>query len=287
MRILVGVDGSDQGLLGAEWVAQLPLTPSDEVTVAAIAQRPILQMPWGYMATETSVEMQEAVWAEALRRARQAADEGAAALQTLPCPVETAVEEGHPLDALTKLADKSQADLLVVGPHGRGRLDSILLGSISQGLLHAMPTSVLVAREPADAPTRVLLATDGSPASLAATEYIARFPLPADAHIDVVLIADDVGEAEAPNEQTWAGRMLEATIETLTAGGKTAAPVIRHGDAKRRILAAADELDSDMIVTGARGLGGFKGMILGSVSQAISKAAPCSVLVVAHGSSGD
>ena len=58
--------------------------------------------------------------------------------------------------------------------------------------------------------------------------------------------------------------------------------MIRDGDPKREILDAAREIGADLIVTGARGMGGFRGLVLGSVSRAISKAASCSTLVVAH-----
>ena len=288
MRIMVGVDGSPQALVGARWVARLPLSKSDEIDVIAVAQRPVIHAGWGYLVTSASVELATAAWDQVQRDASRAADEAGAALQVLPATVRTVVREGHPLDVLGRLAEDSDIDLLVVGPHGRGRLESILLGSISQGLLGAMPTSVLVAREPAAAPVRVLLATDGSPSSRAAAEYLARFPLSAEARIEVVTVIDhDRVEATKEKEQAWAQEVTDTTIEILAAGGKEASPRISRGDVKRQLLIAADELESDLVVTGARGLGGFAGMILGSVSRAVSKAAPCPVLVVAHRPPGE
>ena len=62
-------------------------------------------------------------------------------------------------------------------------------------------------------------------------------------------------------------------------------PLIRDGDPKREILDAARELDADLIVTGARGAG-VQEPVLGSVSRGVSKAAPCSTLVVAQRRSG-
>jgi nucleotide-binding universal stress UspA family protein len=157
-----------------------------------------------------------------------------------------------------------------------------------------MATSVVVAREPVRSPGRVLLATDGSPHSLAAAHFLARFPLPAEARIDVLVAIEsrragytDHRAADLRDlvtfERRRAAEIIGDTVEALEAGGRTGTPVIQHGDPKREILAAARELESDLIVTGARGIGGFRGLMLGSVSRAISKAAPCSTLVVAHG----
>ncbi len=100
-------------------------------------------------------------------------------------------------------------------------------------------------------------------------------------------VTDHGGAVEASEELAWAEKVLEVTIEILATGGKDASPTIRRGAVKQQILSAADELDSDLIVTGARGLGGFSGMILGSISRALSKAAHCPVLVVAHQSPRD
>ena len=61
VRIMVGVDGSKQAFVGAAWVARLPLTQTDEVTVAAVAQRPVLYSTWGYVVTPESDKLREAV----------------------------------------------------------------------------------------------------------------------------------------------------------------------------------------------------------------------------------
>ena len=280
MRILIGVDGSRQALAGARWVAGLPLTVGDEVIVAAIAQQPVLVGNWGYILTPAASAALEAAWEDARQAARLTADTGAEALGSPGCLIRTVVRDGHPVDGLTRIAQETAAGLIVVGPHGRGWLDKILLGSVSQGLLHRMPAAVLVAREPVSRPVRVLLTTDGSTPSLAAGGYLARFPLPTDARVEVLAVHGDTTGLQAPKERAWASDAIDVTIEALATGGRDATPVIRHGDPKREILAASRELGADLLVTGSRGLGGFAGLVLGSVSRALAKAAPCSVLVV-------
>jgi nucleotide-binding universal stress UspA family protein len=282
VRIVVGVDGSRQAFAGARWVAQLPLGPEDEVVIAAVVQQPVLVGAWGYIHTAANTARQERAWSEERLRLRRAAGSAAGELDRLACPVRTEVRDGHPVAALCAIASEVSADLVVVGPHGRGRLESILLGSVSQSLLHAMPTSVLIAREPVRAPARVLLATDGSLYGDAATRFLAGFLLPADPHIDVVVATGGRIGTDRSEEVARARQVADDAIASLFARGRAAFPMVRIGDAENEILAAACELGSDLLVTGARGLGGFSALVLGSVSRGLSKTAPCSVLVVRH-----
>ncbi|MET7332295.1 universal stress protein [Nonomuraea sp. NPDC005650] len=54
------------------------------------------------------------------------------------------VQSAHPVNALTDASER--ADLLVVGSHGRGALGSMLLGSVSRGVLHHAHCPVAVVR---------------------------------------------------------------------------------------------------------------------------------------------
>ncbi len=293
MKIIVAVDGSAQAALAVAWTAQLPLTDADEIVVASVAERPALLGAWGYAYHDGYETVPDEAMASSRDEARHAAEAAAEVLSSGACPVSVLVREGHPIQELLAVIVETGADLVVVGPHGHGQLEAILLGSVSQALLHDMTASVLVAREPIGAPRRVLLATDGSPHSLAAARFVAQFPLAAEARIDVLVAidrrpathADDevVGPDEfAAVQQRGVEEIIQDTVGVLEAGGRTGTPVVRHGNPKREILAAARELQSDLVVTGARGVGGFRGLLLGSVSRAVSKAAPCSTLVVSQ-----
>ncbi len=293
MKLIVALDGSPQASLGPRWVASMPLSAADQVLVTSIVEAPVLLGAWGYVRTPAMAEFYADAWEESKLEARRVVEAGAAVCAESGGAVRTTVREGHPVSELTALVEEVGADLLVVGPHGRGRLESILLGSVSQSLLHAMPTSILVAREPTTAPQRVLLAFDGSPHSLAAVRFVARFPLPPGVRIDVLAVVDGLHSQYAEHgaadlrdlvalDRRGAAEVIAQAVEVLEAAGKTARSAIRHGDPKREILAAAHERESDLIVMGARGVGGFRAMILGSVSRAVSKAALCSTLVVDH-----
>ncbi len=63
----------------------------------------------------------------------------------------TEVIRGHADQAIIDFATEWKADLIVVGSHGRGFWGR-LLGSVSDGVVHHAPCSVLVVRKPADHP---------------------------------------------------------------------------------------------------------------------------------------
>lgn len=292
MHMGIAVDGSSQAVAGVELVASLPLTGRDHVTVISVAE-PVMLLTAAQFGHVPSVAGFLGELVEVTRdRADQIVQQATERLIGLACPVTATVLSGHPIETLERSAVEAGLDLLVVGPHGRGRLGSIL-GSVSQALLHSMPTSILVARPPTRTPKRVLLAVDGSPFSLDAARFLASFPLPAEADVRVVVCVtswtEEYDSIQAGNfiellaaERAHAAEIAQRAIDILAEHGRRATPMIRDGDPKREILDAAREIDADLIVTGARGTGGFRGLVLGSVSRGISKAASCSTLVVAH-----
>lgn len=71
-------------------------------------------------------------------------------------PVEAAVREGAPGDEIAAEARSWGADLLVVGTHGRGWGERLLLGSVAEAALRDAPCSVLAI------PPRALVDADGA-----------------------------------------------------------------------------------------------------------------------------
>jgi nucleotide-binding universal stress UspA family protein len=80
-------------------------------------------------------------------------------------------------------------------------------------------------------------------------------------------------------EDAARGRLKEA-VKAVTAGASDVPiePMLVNDLPARALLGAA--AGADLLVVGARGLGGIRGVLLGSVSQQVAQHAPCPVVIV-------
>jgi nucleotide-binding universal stress UspA family protein len=129
---------------------------------------------------------------------------------------------------------------------------------------------------------KILVATDGSKSAERAVAAAARMPWPEGSEVKVITVVDPlegmpetIAARRARDEQVAAD--ARARIEKA---GRKVSSVVALGSPARTILAAASEWGAGVIVVGARGLGAVRGLLLGSVSSAVARAAASSVLVV-------
>jgi nucleotide-binding universal stress UspA family protein len=140
----------------------------------------------------------------------------------------------------------------------------------------------------------VLIATDGSPASIEAARRAGELLKSAD---QITLLSvltevpgDDAGGFEGSvyspgeQEQLWKQEMAEAGEELeRTAAALSTAKVdkrIEVGDVGGTVCRVAADLHVDVIVVGSHGHGAIARILLGSVSEQVVRHAPCPVLVV-------
>jgi nucleotide-binding universal stress UspA family protein len=178
------------------------------------------------------------------------------------------------------------AGMLVVGSRGLGGLAGLLLGSVSLQVAAYAPVPVTVVRGgwrqvPGHPPRPVVVGTDGSPASWAVLDFAAEEAVLRDVPLVAVCALSDTAGV------LGAARSMEA--EFIAAIGKLRAdhpeaPVqqrVEQGAPRSALLAAAAQ--AQLLVVGARGRGGLREMMLGSVSLAVLHHAPCPVTVVRSG----
>lgn len=138
---------------------------------------------------------------------------------------------------------------------------------------------------------RVLVATDGSADARAAVAWVAALPLAAGVRARALSVATlPRGPLDVPPVREYhdslraeAHRAAEAARATLAARWPDAEAHVAEGDAREAIVRAAAEWPADLVVVGARGLGAFARLVLGSVSEHVVRHAPCAVLIVRDG----
>lgn len=276
-RILVALDGSDSARVALECVACLPLTAADLVVLLSIAEvDPAAARSLRRRQGEDLDVLLRDTWAAERASARRTVDAAALALGPWETPVRQVVRGGPPVEAIARLTEELRADLLAVGPRGRGLLTALVLGSVTHALLGRVACPVLVGRRPVGAPERVLLAVDGSSHGREAMRRLATYPLAAEAHITVATVAPR-GSSSAG--QTHARAVAEDAAATLLAAGLAAEATSLAGDPGEELVRLAGTIRADLVAVGSRGRSVAQGILLGSVSRHVVGRATCSVLV--------
>jgi nucleotide-binding universal stress UspA family protein len=202
-----------------------------------------------------------------------------------------------PGPALIDRADKVDADLIVVGSHGKSALSTLFMGSVSQMVLHESGRSVRIARGLKDAygPPKLIVGVDGSKDSDAALEALSARRWPEGTLVKAMCAIDIkmslIVSSPLPQVAVWTDpydkdhhaamrRIVEAGAERLRAGGLTPKAMVIDGSPTAVLVEEARNWGADCIFLGAKGLGAFDRFLMGSVSSAVAARAPCSVEVI-------
>ena len=146
--IVVGVDGSDASHEALRWAAEearlrdarlVAVHVWSFVPAAPIGDPGMLAMPAGDLAGQLSAESDAATSA-----LESAVTDALGADHTVE--IDRKVVEGDAGEAL--VAEATDADLIVVGSHGRTGLKAALLGSVSRHVVDHSPCPVVVVKSP-------------------------------------------------------------------------------------------------------------------------------------------
>lgn len=281
--IVIGVDGSDGAASALRWAARESQLRGWPVTAV---------MAWGFLEQhQIDTHQFDPSYGEA-----QASEDLDTILRTvLGDETATTVERRVTLDlATTALLEASEeADLLVVGARGLGGFRGLLLGSVSQACLHRAKCPVAVIRgdigvEPTEY-GRIVVGVDGSTGAQAALDWALDEARARTSQIAVVhgwnAVYGGAGYPyamaldPAPLEQAARG-VIAAALERADTSGLAHEPeqLAVIGGSAAALLETTE--GADLVVVGTRGMGAFRGMLLGSVSHQVAQHAQCPVVVV-------
>ena len=290
-RIVVGVDGSDGSKAALAWAVGQARKRGDAKVVAVSSWSPTgpASNPWtaGYVDPNdlTDAKRQLAALVASVRGDAHDID------------VEERVIRGS---AVGNLMDEGRyADLIVVGSRGLGGFKGLLLGSVSHQLVSYAWCPVVVVPKSDSRSTsgshdehRIVVGVDGSRNSVAALEWAARWAHATGAQVRAVY-AWQYPPMAVPPAHVGATRPVDVPREEaqhelakFIAACEMPPDVqveahIRQGAASWVLLDEA--AGAGLVVVGARGHGGFVGLLLGSVSSAITRHSPRPVAVIPCG----
>jgi nucleotide-binding universal stress UspA family protein len=202
------------------------------------------------------------------------------------------VEKGSPADTLGALAERGEADLVVLGSTHHAALGSVAPGSVAEHLLQGARCRLVIApkgyaeEDHSDDRLRVVaVGYDGMAESQAALDEattLARKFGGSMRVIGVMTPTPPMGAAAAARTGAEAGPDFQTRLHRAVAEldpELRALPVIEKGDPVEKLLEAA-EMGVDLLVLGSRGFGPVMRLLIGSVSSRVIRGAACPVLVV-------
>lgn len=293
-HLLVAADGSDAAANAGRFAGDLAFRFDGSVrAVAVVPSRPAVAAAWVganmYAPIDTGDD-------RAFGQAKLVSETTALLAEKQGCRmVEAVIEVGDPAHELATVAERWNADAIVMGRRGTGNLSGLFLGSVSTRVSQLSERTVITVRGGLDLGVeRVLVAVDGSDHARRAAEAASVLAQAYDADVDILHVVStarvapfglDVGPgigfdrvADTLRER---GEQVLAEAEGIVAerGPATTASMVA-GDPATGIVEYAERIGSDVICIGRRGLGNVSGLLLGSVSHSVAHGAQQTVVTV-------
>ncbi|HEX5597594.1 MAG TPA: universal stress protein [Micromonosporaceae bacterium] len=281
--VVVGVDGSEESRAAVRLAVQEAAWRHRPLRVVHAFVWPLLRVP---LEPPTDGPPESGLRQQADRILADAIEEAKAAQPGVAVTGEVVTGQA----AVVLLGEARNAAMVVIGSRGLGGFAGLLLGSIAVQIVEHAPCPVLVARGDERPSGPVVVGVDGSAKSEPAIGFAMEeaawrgvklvavhswtHPVslgPGDMQplvFDLNALEEDENRVLAESLAGWRERYPDVPVETRTVRGRAARALLNEAS------------DAQLIVVGARGRGGFAGLLLGSVSQAVLHHAPCPVAVL-------
>ncbi len=209
------------------------------------------------------------------------------AMDLKPAMVSTVLRQGDIKQTVLAVADEINADLIVMGSRGMGRLQSILANSASQYVFQLSRRPMLLVRDDLYIrhPNRLLVAVDGTGASDRTLQLACDLVRGVNGmSLRVIHVSNQRKGSQL------AERVLERAALRARRLGVIVETEVRSGEAAKEICSAAQDNNSDLLVLNspdrrpsvARNLVDLDKLLGTSISDYVRVKAPCPVLLVRY-----
>jgi nucleotide-binding universal stress UspA family protein len=143
MRIVVAADGSAHARKAAEVAARLSREMRGaEVILVNVGHIP----PIAFAGAANGVVELAALWTVLQESGQKILDDTGKVFAGIDAEVIRAYREGEPATEILKAAQEHKADLIIMGSRGLGQFGGLILGSVSERVLHGAHIPVLIVR---------------------------------------------------------------------------------------------------------------------------------------------
>jgi nucleotide-binding universal stress UspA family protein len=224
------------------------------------------------------------------QRSTAVVQEALARIGVQPDEATTLVRQGDTKQTVLKVADEINADLIVMGSRGLGRLQSILSNSASQYVFQLSTRPMLLVRDDLyiRAINRLLVTVDGTGVGDDAIRLACELvkDIPGGSLTGVHVSRQDITPSRGGRNP--ADEVLEKAVQRARSFGVTMQPMHRTGDIGRAVCSAVEETKADLVVIAsqdrrplvAKGLVDLDRLLGSSVSDYIRVHAQAPVLLV-------
>lgn len=194
----------------------------------------------------------------------------------------TVFEDDTPARAIVATARDINADLIIMGTHGRHGLERVILGSVTERVLHTtnIPViSVAPANFPSDPDLRIrtiLCPVNFTPIARMALEQACAMAESFDAELVLVHVVEGdephLFSAVESEFRTWVSPFIRANTRYKE--------IVVRGDAAERVLTLADQIEADLVVIGAQHRFFSDATVVGTTTERITRFAKHAVMTV-------
>lgn len=208
--------------------------------------------------------------------------------------IDVQIDSGRPANRILERAGSLPADLIVIGTHGTGGFEYLVLGSVTEKVLRKATCPVMTVpphgRTTGKLPfKRLLCPVDFSDSSLAALDFAFSLAQGGEAELTLLHVFEWPAEVTsaffniaAYREEVERDASARLQLLIPLSINEWCRPTTRvvHGKAYREILGAATEDGADLIVMGVHGRNALDLMLFGSTTNQVIRRATCPVLTL-------
>jgi nucleotide-binding universal stress UspA family protein len=290
MRVLLAIDGSEQSFQAAEAVMSLASVTSMTVLHVVDLTRLTFSMLGAELGADIAHDLSK-VTEEALRKdGEQVLSRADSVISGKVKHVTLRMEEGSPAEIILSMAQEDHPDVILMGARGRGQVQQLFLGSVSQRVLTHAPCPVLIVNRPVPEVRKILIAIQSAEDIRNVKQFLEKRPFFSESVImlfSVVPIPRSLfrGGVSAPEEKIeQALRSTEAFLDQAVNQLKSVYDSVKGyvslGAPAETILEQSSMTEADLLIMGIHHPSTITRFVLGTVSHTVLHQSARPVLVV-------